>query len=95
MRVRTIEIRWHDNKPINSCDFQPVSLKRARPASGNERDFAGQSYRLATAGDDGNIRVCVPSPSMRTALLNERCLTDANRIVGMDGVPEHPAPQRS
>lgn len=55
MRVRTLEIRWHDSKPINSCDFQPLPPKKARPA--NERDYIAQSYRLATAGEDNNVRV--------------------------------------
>ena len=57
MRVRTLEIRWHDNKPISTCDFQPLSFKKARPA--NERDFVTQSYRLATGGEDNNVRVCI------------------------------------
>ena len=57
MRVKTLEIRWHDSKPINACDFQPVPPKRARPPPDKERDFASQSYRLATAGDDNNVRV--------------------------------------
>lgn len=46
MRVRTLEIRWHDNKPISTSDFQPVPFKKARPAQ--EKHFATQSYRLAT-----------------------------------------------
>ncbi|OCB91854.1 WD40 repeat-like protein [Sanghuangporus baumii] len=62
MRVRTLEIRWHDNKPINSCDFQPVPPKKARPA--NERDFTTQSYRLATAGEDNNVRVWMVYPNI-------------------------------
>ncbi|EJD01898.1 WD40 repeat-like protein [Fomitiporia mediterranea MF3/22] len=61
MRVRTLEIRWHDSKPINSCDFQPAPSKKARPA--NERDFASQSYRLATAGEDNNVRSASASGS--------------------------------
>lgn len=55
MRVRTLEIRWHDSKPINSCDFQSVAFKKARPA--HDRDFTAQSYRLATGGEDSNVRV--------------------------------------
>ena len=57
MRVRTLEIRWHDGKPISSCDFQPVGFKKARPAS--DRNFARQAYRLATAGEDNHVRVSV------------------------------------
>ena len=62
MRVKTLEIRWHDSKPINACDFQPVPHKKARPAT--DRDFASQSYRLATAGDDNNVRVRFASYSL-------------------------------
>ncbi|KAJ7654136.1 hypothetical protein DFH06DRAFT_522075 [Mycena polygramma] len=55
MRYRTLEIRWHDSKPISSCDFQPVPFKKARPpqgGTGDVRGFASQAYRLATAGED-------------------------------------------
>jgi hypothetical protein len=55
MRVRTLEIRWHDSKPISSCDFQPVFFKKARPVP--DKAFAGQSYRLATGGEDNHVRV--------------------------------------
>lgn len=55
MRVQTLEIRWHDNKPISTCDFQPVPFKRARPTS--DKGFATQSYRLATGGEDNHVRV--------------------------------------
>ena len=55
MRVRTLEIRWHDSKPICTCDFQPLPFKKARPA--NDKDFVTQSYRLATGGEDNNVRV--------------------------------------
>jgi len=57
MRFRTLEIRWHDSKPISTCDFQPVSFKKARPAVGQEKNFAAQSYRLATGGEDNHVRV--------------------------------------
>ncbi len=57
MRVRTLEIRWHDSKPISSCDFQPVFFKKARPP--HDKAFAGQSYRLATGGEDNHVRVRV------------------------------------
>jgi chromatin assembly factor 1 subunit B len=57
MRVRTLEIRWHDGKPIASCDFQPVAFKKARPAPDNVSAFARQSYRLATGGEDNHVRV--------------------------------------
>jgi chromatin assembly factor 1 subunit B len=57
MRFRTLEIRWHDSKPISTCDFQPVSFKKARPPIGQEQNFAAQSYRLATGGEDNHVRV--------------------------------------
>ncbi len=59
MRFRTLEIRWHDSKPIATCDFQPVPFKRARPPAGNDDRFAGHSYRLATGGEDNHVRVCL------------------------------------
>jgi chromatin assembly factor 1 subunit B len=55
MRFRTLEIRWHDSKPISTCDFQPVPFKKARPAQ--DHNYAGQSYRLATGGEDNHVRV--------------------------------------
>jgi hypothetical protein len=60
MRVRTLEIRWHDSKPISTCDFQPVALKKARHAS--ERAYTAQSYRLATGGEDNHVRVSARNP---------------------------------
>jgi len=66
MRFRTLEIRWHDSKPISSCDFQPVPFKKARPPNLGSSDisaqewtekWAGQSYKLATAGEDNHVRV--------------------------------------
>ncbi|KAK0205272.1 WD40 repeat-like protein [Desarmillaria ectypa] len=74
MRFRTLEIRWHDSKPISTCDFQPIpSFKKARPtgnASGEpnlewaER-WAEQKYRLATGGEDNHVRVWMVYPSIR------------------------------
>lgn len=55
MRVRTLEIRWHDSKPISTCDFQPVAFKKARPVQ--DKSFAHQSYRFATGGEDNHVRV--------------------------------------
>lgn len=57
MRFRTLEIRWHDSKPISTCDFQPVSFKKARPSAGQEKNFASHSYKLATGGEDNHVRV--------------------------------------
>ncbi|EDR10655.1 chromatin assembly complex 1 subunit B/CAC2 [Laccaria bicolor S238N-H82] len=59
MRFRTLEIRWHDSKPISTCDFQPISFKKARPGPGQEKNYAGQSYRLATGGEDNHVRVSI------------------------------------
>jgi hypothetical protein len=64
MRVRTLEIRWHDSKPISTCDFQPAGvhtgkLRSARPAT--EAGFPGQVYRLATGGEDNHVRVSASS----------------------------------
>src|SRR6266568_1211564 len=59
MRFRTLEIRWHDSKPISTCDFQPIGFKKARPALGQERNYASQAYRLATGGEDNHVRVSV------------------------------------
>lgn len=55
MRVRTLEIRWHDSKPISTCDFQPVAFKKARPAQ--DKQFVGQTYKLASGGEDNHVRV--------------------------------------
>ncbi|KAJ7672365.1 WD40 repeat-like protein [Mycena polygramma] len=66
MRYRTLEIRWHDSKPISSCDFQPVPFKKARPPQGGDvRAFASQAYRLATAGEDNHVRVWMVHPNIR------------------------------
>ncbi|KAG9308319.1 WD40-repeat-containing domain protein [Chiua virens] len=62
MRYRTLEIRWHDSKPISTCDFQPIPFKKARPAQ--EKNFASQSYRLATGGEDNHVRVWVVHPNI-------------------------------
>ncbi|KAF7359441.1 WD-REPEATS-REGION domain-containing protein [Mycena sanguinolenta] len=67
MRFRTLEIRWHDSKPIASCDFQPVPFKKARPNPPTAQGFASQAYRLATAGEDHHVRVWMVYPNIRTA----------------------------
>ncbi|KAJ7753884.1 chromatin assembly complex protein [Mycena olivaceomarginata] len=69
MRFRTLEIRWHDSKPISSCDFQPIPFKKARPSGGDPRAFASQAYRLATAGEDNHVRVWMVHPNIRPAEL--------------------------
>jgi hypothetical protein len=86
MRFRTLEIRWHDSKPISTCDFQPVSFKKARPAVGQENSFAAQSYRLATGGEDNHVRVSL------TAWIGNgaRCSDDiVLEFEDMDGTPEY------
>ncbi|EGO01144.1 hypothetical protein SERLA73DRAFT_105689 [Serpula lacrymans var. lacrymans S7.3] len=62
MRYRTLEIRWHESKPISTCDFQPVSFKKARPTQ--EKNFAGQNYRLATGGEDNHVRIWMVYPNI-------------------------------
>ncbi|KZT26109.1 WD40 repeat-like protein [Neolentinus lepideus HHB14362 ss-1] len=62
MRVRTLEIRWHDSKPISTCEFQPVPFKKARPAQ--DRTFATHSYRLATGGEDNHVRLWMVYPNI-------------------------------
>ncbi|EIW79627.1 WD40 repeat-like protein [Coniophora puteana RWD-64-598 SS2] len=69
MRYRTLEIRWHDSKPILSCDFQPVPFKKARPTQ--DRNFATQSYRLATAGEDNHVRLWMVHPNIMPTSLAE------------------------
>ena len=56
MRVKTLEIRWHDSKPISTCDFQPTPFKKARPTQ--DKNFVSQSYKLASGGEDNHVRVC-------------------------------------
>ncbi|KAJ6625218.1 WD40-repeat-containing domain protein [Mycena sp. CBHHK59/15] len=67
MRFRTLEIRWHDSKPISTCDFQPVAFKKARPAAGDVKAFAAQSYRLATGGEDNHVRLWMVHPNLKPA----------------------------
>ncbi|KAL1704265.1 WD40-repeat-containing domain protein [Schizophyllum commune] len=62
MRFRTLEIRWHDSKPISSCDFQP---RRAR--STQDKGQNAQSYRLATAGEDNHVRIWMVHPHLQPA----------------------------
>ncbi|KAG6835054.1 hypothetical protein H0H93_005249 [Arthromyces matolae] len=71
MRFRTLEIRWHDSKPISSCDFQPVPFKKARPGAGQDKVFASQAYRLATAGEDNHVRLWMVHPNIRPSTLVE------------------------
>ncbi|KAF7300214.1 WD-REPEATS-REGION domain-containing protein [Mycena kentingensis (nom. inval.)] len=71
MRFRTVEIRWHDSKPISSCDFQPVPFKKARPPPTDLRAFGGQSYRLATSGEDNHVRLWSVYPYIRPSELDD------------------------
>ena len=91
MRVRTLEIRWHDSKPISTCDFQPVPFKKARPAQ--DKQFPAQSYRLATGGEDNHVRVSVHvTPSSARDTQREGYATWGPANAAMDGPPEHLAP---
>lgn len=65
MRVKCLEIHWHDGKPIATCDFQPIPFKKARPTVGGERSFTRQSYKLATGGEDNHVRVRGLYPGVR------------------------------
>ncbi|KAI0672179.1 WD40 repeat-like protein [Trametes maxima] len=78
MRVRTLEIRWHDSKPISTCDFQPVPFKKARPSQ--DKHFAAQTYRLVTGGEDNHVRLWMVHPNILPQSL-------------VDGVSEPPAPR--
>ncbi|KAF8065003.1 chromatin assembly complex protein [Lyophyllum atratum] len=71
MRFRTLEIRWHDSKPISTCDFQPLPFKKARPSAGQEKAFASHSYRLATGGEDNHVRIWMVHPNIRPSTLVE------------------------
>ncbi|KAJ2919687.1 hypothetical protein MD484_g643, partial [Candolleomyces efflorescens] len=71
MRFRTLEIRWHDSKPISSCDFQPVPFKKARPPAGQDQNYASQSYKFATGGEDNHVRVWTVHPNILPASLVE------------------------
>ena len=42
MRVKTLQVHWHEKQPIFSCDFEPIR---------------GGKQRLATAGGDAAVRV--------------------------------------
>ncbi|KAF8625088.1 hypothetical protein AX15_005567 [Amanita polypyramis BW_CC] len=79
MRFRTLEIRWHDNKPISTCDFQPAPFKRARPLAGLEKNFAAHAYRLATGGEDNHVRLWMVHPNIRPSALVEE---DEGAVVG-------------
>jgi len=68
MRFRTLEIRWHDSKPFSTCDFQPVSYKKARPGAGHEKTYTTQAYRLASGGEDNHVRVSAKNNVTRSGL---------------------------
>ncbi|KAM5546061.1 hypothetical protein V8D89_000187 [Ganoderma adspersum] len=78
MRVRTLEIRWHDSKPISTCDFQPAPFKKARPAQ--DKQFPAQAYRLATGGEDNHVRLWMVHPNILPPSL-------------VEGTSEAPAPR--
>ncbi|KDQ56650.1 hypothetical protein JAAARDRAFT_689426 [Jaapia argillacea MUCL 33604] len=82
MRVRTLEIRWHDSKPISTCDFQPVPFKKARPPTGVGQDkaFATQSYRLATGGEDNHVRIWMVHPNILPPSLVEGASSSSGTV---------------
>lgn len=64
----TLEIRWHDQGPIFSCDLQPYQAESQRKhrnpyqrTAENATDYDGKLWRLATAGGDHKVRVGVTS----------------------------------
>ncbi|ETW77464.1 hypothetical protein HETIRDRAFT_326517 [Heterobasidion irregulare TC 32-1] len=75
MRVRTLEIRWHDGKPISTCDFQPIPFKKARPPQ--DKGFTRQSYRLATGGEDNHVRIWMVHPNILPPSVIESASADA------------------
>ena len=100
MRFRTLEIRWHDSKPISSCDFQPVHSKKARPTQ--EIDYATQAYRLATAGEDNHVRVrWSPAPPGATVDAGRQGVQVPSRVahtallLDLDGISKYHAPVRA
>ncbi|KAG7095663.1 hypothetical protein E1B28_006382 [Marasmius oreades] len=108
MRFRTLEIRWHDSKAISSCDFQPVPVfKKARPPGLGSSDiseqewvekWASQSYRLATGGDDNNVRVWMVHPNIRPSNTATETITSTQttprppRIEYLATLSKHSAP---
>ncbi|KAI0783247.1 WD40 repeat-like protein [Abortiporus biennis] len=78
MRVRTLEIRWHDSKPISTCDFQPVPFKKARPVQ--EKNYAGQAYKLATGGEDNHVRLWTVHPNILPQSVVESASTSGAEI---------------
>ena len=50
MKAKTIQMRWHDQLPILSVDFEP----RSSCKSGRKEPIFN---RLVTSGSDGYVRV--------------------------------------
>ncbi|KAH7100946.1 WD40 repeat-like protein [Auriculariales sp. MPI-PUGE-AT-0066] len=90
MRVKTLEIRWHDNKPVNSCDFQPNPAFLRRPRSGKEVQQAG--YRLATAGEDNCVRVWMVHPEFAGSSEDESTKPRQPRVEYLATLSKHSSP---
>ncbi|KAL4071727.1 WD40-repeat-containing domain protein [Scleroderma citrinum] len=93
MRYRTLEIRWHDSKPISTCDFQPVPFKKARPLQ--EKNFAAQSYKLATGGEDNHVRIWMVYPNILPSALADTAdtaIARPPRIEYLATLSRHTAP---
>ncbi|TFK73115.1 hypothetical protein BDN72DRAFT_814927 [Pluteus cervinus] len=86
MRFRTLEIRWHDSKPISTCDFQPITFKKARPQAGQDMNWPAQSYRLATGGEDNHVRIWMVHPNIRPSTL----AGESESSGGAGGAPRPP-----
>ncbi|KAG8783391.1 hypothetical protein FRC15_005260 [Serendipita sp. 397] len=61
MIVKTLEIGWHEAKPIYSCDFQ---RKGTRTSSGSI------AHKFATAGADTHVRIWLIHPTDATSSTN-------------------------
>lgn len=90
MRVRTLEIRWHDGKPLCSCDFQPVAGPSKKARLSKDAALAPASYRLATGGEDNHVRV---SRAILSKVIVDLIIYLV--IIDVDGIPQfHSAHRR-
>ncbi|GAA94946.1 uncharacterized protein L969DRAFT_53259 [Mixia osmundae IAM 14324] len=75
MRVKALEIRWHNTQPIFSADFHPLPADQYRKTSAHpymSKDMSPDRdpelcWRLATAGGDNNVRIWLVHPEPRPA----------------------------
>ncbi|THH19341.1 hypothetical protein EW146_g1812 [Bondarzewia mesenterica] len=83
----TAEVSWAvvDEDGLNQI-VQPIPFKKARPAQ--DKNFARQSYRLATGGEDNHVRIWMVHPNIMPPSLVEGASADAT------GVAPTPRPPR-